>query len=96
MKPMKSFDPSVPAMVDDRLNDRISEWSPSWQGAYEKDATEVEPGVISLDGLLLDGWRAVIVEAGSARHPTARRYVGLPLAKPNGVVSFLAKLWRPL
>jgi hypothetical protein len=59
MKPMNEFDPSAPVIVHDRLNDRMFEWSVNWQDAYEKYATEFEPGIISFDGLLLDGWQPV-------------------------------------
>jgi hypothetical protein len=71
MRSMKVFDPSAPAMVHDHLNDRIFEWSPSWHGAYEKYATEVEPGIISFNGLLLDGWRL------------SRSTPGQPILKPR-------------
>jgi hypothetical protein len=93
---MKVFDPSAPAMVHDHLNDRIFEWSPSWHAAYEKYAAEVEPGIISFNGLMLDGWRAVPVDAGSV-HPEASRRSTTPApAKRYSLASFLAQLWRPL
>jgi hypothetical protein len=93
---MKVFDPSAPAMVHDHRNDRIFEWSPSWHGACEKYATEVEPGIISFNGgLLLDGWRAVPVDAGSAHPEASRRSTTSALAK-RYIVSLLAQLWRPL
>ena len=53
MKPMSEFDPSAPAMVHDRLNDRTFEWKPEWRAAYEKHAARHAPGVIEFDGLLL-------------------------------------------
>ena len=56
MRPMSKFDPSAPAMVHDRLNDRTFEWKPEWRAAYEKHAARHAPGVIEFDGLLLDGW----------------------------------------
>ena len=43
-------------MVHDRLNDRTFEWEPDQRWLYKQYAREVEPGVISFDGLLLDGW----------------------------------------
>jgi hypothetical protein len=48
------IDPSQPAMVHDRLNDRTFEWSPDWLGNYRQYANEHSPGVIEWDGLLLD------------------------------------------
>ena len=56
MHPMKEFDPTKPAMVHDRLNDKTFEWLPEWQASYKWHAKEVGPGVISWDGVLLDGW----------------------------------------
>lgn len=57
---MKDFDPSVPSIVHDRLNDETFEWTPAtWQAGYEKHAKQFEPGVIAWDGLLLDGWLPV-------------------------------------
>jgi hypothetical protein len=57
---MSEFDPSQPAMVHDRLNDRTFEWSPDWLANYEKYAEEFKPGVVSWDGLLLDGWSPIV------------------------------------
>jgi hypothetical protein len=57
---MKEFDPTAPAMVHDRLNDRTFEWQPDWRADYKKYATHHAPGVIEFDGLLLDGWRPVL------------------------------------
>ena len=57
MHPMKEFDPTKPAMVHDRLNDRTFEWKPAtMQANYEKYAEAFGPDVIEWDGLLLDGW----------------------------------------
>jgi hypothetical protein len=57
MHPMKEFDPTKPAMVHDRLNDRTFEWKPAtMQANYEKYAETFGPDVIEWDGLLLDGW----------------------------------------
>ena len=59
MRPMKEFDPSKPAMVHDRLNDRTFEWKPEWQGKYDLSARKSGDGLISFDGQLLDGWQPV-------------------------------------
>jgi hypothetical protein len=60
MRPMKEFDPSTPAMVHDRLNDRTFEWKPEWQGKHDLSARKSGDGLILLDGLLLDGWQPVV------------------------------------
>jgi hypothetical protein len=46
MHPMKEFDPTKPAMVHDRLNDRTFEWKPAtMQANYEKYAEAFGPDV---------------------------------------------------
>ena len=59
---MKMFDPSLTAMLNDRVNDLLVEWSPDTEAAYRKFATELEPGVISFDGRMFDGWRPVVID----------------------------------
>ena len=55
---MSEFDPSKQAMVHDQLNDDTFEWMPEkWREHYESYASEHAPGIVSWDGLLLDGWR---------------------------------------
>jgi hypothetical protein len=57
MHPTKEFDPTKPAMVHDRLNDRSFEWKPAIMAAnYRQYAQPFGPDVIEWDGLLLDGW----------------------------------------
>lgn len=55
---MVAFDPSRPARVHDRLNDRVFIWKPAWAPTW-KDRRAHAPGVIEWDGLLLDGWEPV-------------------------------------
>jgi hypothetical protein len=46
MHPMKEFDPTKPAMVHDRLNDRTFEWKPAtMQANYEKYAEASEHSI---------------------------------------------------
>jgi hypothetical protein len=57
MNPMSTFDPSLPAMVHDRLNDRIFEWAPGTMEAnYRQNAVMMWDGTVEWDGLQLDGW----------------------------------------
>jgi len=65
LKPMDEFDPSEPSLVHDRLNDRTLPWSPAFKRSFEALAHEQEPGVISYDGLQLDGW--LEIEESSSR-----------------------------
>jgi hypothetical protein len=58
--PMRTFDPTKPAMVHDELNDVMVEFDPTEHRAhYERYAVEDRPGVIEWDGRLLDGWMPV-------------------------------------
>ena len=56
---MRTFDPSKPVLVHDRLNRMTFEWRPEWQADYEKHGELDEWNVSNWDGLLLDGWRAL-------------------------------------
>jgi hypothetical protein len=64
---MSEFDPALPAMVHDRLNDRTFLWPTGAADAYRRNAREIEPGVISFDGQHLDGWEPL-----GQRRPWAR------------------------
>lgn len=56
-KSMNDFDPSRPALVHDRLSDRVLEWSPSWATDYtEWHREHARDGAVAFNGLLLDGW----------------------------------------
>ena len=55
-RPMTQFDPSRPALVHYRLNAKTFEWSPEWRASFERYKREAGLGVVSWDGLLLDGW----------------------------------------
>jgi hypothetical protein len=58
LRPMSDFDPSRPAMVHDRLNDKTFEWKAEWAANYREQAIgdSANEGVVGWDGLLLDGW----------------------------------------
>jgi hypothetical protein len=60
MNPMSTFDPSNPAMVHDRLNDRTFQWVPAaMEASYRQDAVIVGD-VVEWDGWQLDGWQDVV------------------------------------
>ena len=56
---MTQFDPSRPALVHDRLNAKTFEWSPEWRVSFERYKREAGLGIVSWDGLLLDGWAPI-------------------------------------
>lgn len=57
-RPIDTLDPTQPALVHDRLNDRIFEWRPVWAGTWP-DRRDHDFGVVEWDGLLLDGWSPI-------------------------------------
>ncbi len=57
MNPMNTFDPTRPATVHDRLNDKTIEWKPEWAEHYREHAI-VDGETVGWDGLILDGWHA--------------------------------------
>jgi hypothetical protein len=57
-RPIAEFDPSKPAIVHDKLNDKTIDWRPErYLDHYRANSTPFDPGVIEWDGLLLDGWK---------------------------------------
>jgi hypothetical protein len=56
LKPMREFDPLLPALVHDKQNDRAFFWPPKWASSYRRSARENADGAVEFDGLLLDGW----------------------------------------
>jgi hypothetical protein len=56
LRPMREFDPSEPVAVHDRATDRMLPWSPDFQLSYWRNAREIGPGIVTFEGLLLDGW----------------------------------------
>jgi hypothetical protein len=53
---MSTFDPLRRCTVHDLLNDETIEWWPELAASYRKFAFEEEGGIVSFDGLMLDGW----------------------------------------
>jgi hypothetical protein len=57
-RPMTQFDPSRPARP--RSTERETfEWSPEWRDNFERNKREAGLGIVSWDGLLLDGWAPI-------------------------------------
>ncbi|SFM51096.1 hypothetical protein SAMN05216573_102199 [Bradyrhizobium sp. Rc3b] len=59
---MDTFDPDRACQVHDGLNDQLIEWRPQWAAAYREHAAKWDEGVVSWDGLLLDGWTPTMLE----------------------------------
>lgn len=59
MQPMSTFDPGVPCLIHDKLNNELLMWKPEWSDHYREFAQPYDtPEVVSWDGMLLDGWRS--------------------------------------
>ena len=58
-KPMAEFDPAVPALVHDKLNDQVIDRQPERHGRdfVQHGHRDFGDGVVEWDGLLLDGWK---------------------------------------
>lgn len=69
LQPMQTFDPTKPCKVHDRLNDCLFDWKPDWAEDYRKHGFVFERGrgVMSWDGLLLDGWMEVDENSAETR-----------------------------
>lgn len=49
------------AGVHDRLNDSTIQWKPEWASNFREYAAPFDrPGVVSWDGLILQGWSAAL------------------------------------
>jgi hypothetical protein len=57
MNSMQIFNPDAECLVHDRLTNELIAWKTEWAAHYREFAKEFdEPGLVSWDGLLLDGW----------------------------------------
>jgi hypothetical protein len=45
--------------LHDQLNNKTFVWKPEWAERYRKQAKDAGNGMISWDGLLLDGWEEI-------------------------------------
>ena len=60
LHPMKSFDPSEPAILHDRLSDSIIAWSGEEAAAFRRSCVEQQDGSLAWNGFLFDGWGHVL------------------------------------
>jgi hypothetical protein len=70
---MTQFDPSRPSLVHERLNAKTFEWSPEWRASFERYKRDAGLGVVSWDGLLLDGWAPIEVDRSVVSGGLSRR-----------------------
>jgi hypothetical protein len=56
LRPMSEFDPLEPALLHDRLNDRIIPWTGEDGELFRRFARFQPDGTVSWDGFMLDGW----------------------------------------
>ena len=86
MNPMNTFNPDVPCHVHDGLNRQTIEWKPQWAPLYREYAVKCDEGVIAWDGLLLDGWTAILhshpaVHSVKSASVVGRRLMAVYVAK---------------
>ena len=56
LRPMSEFDPLEPALLHDRLKDRIIPWTGEEGEVFRRLARFQPDGTVSWDGFMLDGW----------------------------------------
>ena len=56
LRPISTFDPTQPALLHDRRNDKIIPWTGEDADRWNQEAREHGEGVIEWDGHLIDGW----------------------------------------
>jgi hypothetical protein len=60
LQPMSAFDPTQPAILHDRLNDKIVTWTGDLSEHWVEWARTERDGVVAYDGVLFDGWANVL------------------------------------
>lgn len=56
LKPMSSFDPSMPALLHDQLNDAMVPWTGEQAEHWRQHTSAYRGNMIEWDGSLYDGW----------------------------------------
>ena len=60
MRPMDEFDPSEPAILHDRLSNKIITWTGDKSREWKQYATRHSVGIVEFEGYLFDGWGNVL------------------------------------
>ena len=60
LRPMIDFDPSEPAILHDRLNDRIEPWTGEEADDYRQNSIVHPDGTVEWHGQIFDGWGNVL------------------------------------
>lgn len=60
MHPMRTFDPSEPAILHDRRSDKIVTWDGRRHEHFKRNFLPNPDGTIEYDGMVLDGWGNVL------------------------------------
>jgi len=60
LHPMRDFDPSQPAILHDRLTDRIETWTGEHAADFRERSVFKEDGTVKWDRFIFDGWGNVL------------------------------------
>jgi hypothetical protein len=60
LKPMATFDPAEPAILHDRLTDKIETWTGEDALDYRQNAVSKPDGTVEWRRFLFDGWGNVL------------------------------------
>ena len=60
LRPMRDFDPSQPAILHDRVTDRIETWTGEYAADFRARSVSRSDGSVEWDHFLFDGWGNVL------------------------------------
>jgi hypothetical protein len=60
LRPMATFDPTEPAILHDRLTDKIQTWTGEDSADYRETAVSRPEGTVEWRGFVFDGWGNVL------------------------------------
>lgn len=60
LRPMSSFDPTGPAILHDRKDDRIVTWTGEHAADFRQWSVPLEDGSVEWRGNIFDGWGNVL------------------------------------
>jgi hypothetical protein len=60
LRPMREFDPSEPALLHDRVTQRIETWTGELANDFRERSVSQEDGSVKWDRFIFDGWGNVL------------------------------------
>ncbi|WP_369724085.1 MULTISPECIES: hypothetical protein [unclassified Bradyrhizobium] len=60
LRPMDAFDPAEPAILHDRITDKIITWTTDQADDYRRASRPCADGAVTWKGYVFDGWGNVL------------------------------------